>query len=252
MKHFFSILAVLAMVLSCGKTQTGSGGLKTREYDYAYEKMVFDDYRFKFEFHLGALEGDKKIEALIKNLIYNGKDPDAYAADKEKSVLESIETENPPPQLEEDGNIHEGEYIESTVIKNYGDSFVILRRDDYAYYSRQAHGYYQTQYYIVDVDEARILPLNELISAVPEDILKSGIASKHKLDFNFRESLWPPDTVSLEREGLLLFWNVYSIAPYSEGPIEITVPYSLANGYLTEKAKLIRDKLTQQQQHGAR
>jgi hypothetical protein len=244
MKHFFSILAVLALMLSCTTTQTGSGGLKAREHDYAYEKMVFDDYRFKFEFHLGALEGNKKIEALIKRLIYNGKDPASYIADREKSVLEGIEKEHRPPRLGEAGTIHEGEYIESVAIKNYGDSFVILRRDDYAYYSGQAHGYSEAQYYIVDADEARVLSLNELSSPVPEEILKTSIASKHNIDFNFRESVWPPDTVSLEREGLLLFWNVYSIASYSEGPIEITIPYSLANSYLTEKAKLIRDELT--------
>jgi hypothetical protein len=244
MKHFFSILLVLALMLSCTTTQTGSGGLKARKYDYAYEKMVFDDYRFKFEFHLGALEGNKKIEALIKNLIYNGKDPASYIAGREKSVLEGIEKEHRPPQSGEGGTIHEGEYIENVAIKNYGDSFVILSRDDYVYYSGQAHGYSETQYYVVDVNEARILSLDELSSALPEEILKTGIASEHDIDFNFRESVWPPDTISLEREGLLLFWNVYSIASYSDGPIKITVPYSLADNYLTEKAKLIRNELT--------
>jgi hypothetical protein len=244
MKHFFSILPVLVIVLSCTTTQTGSGGLKAGNHDYAYEKMVFVDYRFKFEFHLGVLEGDKKIEAAIKDLIYNGKDPASYVADREKSVRESIEKEHRPLQSGEDGSIHEGEYIENVVIKHYGDSFVILRRDDYAYYSGQAHGYSETQYYIVDADEARILSLDELSSALPEEILKNSIAAKHDIDFNFRESVWPPDSISLEREGLLLFWNVYSIASYSDGPIEIIVPYGLANSYLTEKAKLIRDELT--------
>jgi hypothetical protein len=245
MKKIFAILSVFVLFLSCKTTQTGSGGLKVREYEYAYQKMVFDDYRFKFEFHVTSLEGDKRIEGIIKDLIYNGRSPDAYAEYKEKTVLEDLAKEGRPPQAGGNGeNLREGEYIESVGIKNYGDFFAILRRDEYTYYSGQAHGNPQTQYYVVDLDEARILSPGELSSAIPEDAVKESIASKFNIDFNYREFVWPPDTISLEREGLLLFWNVYSIAPYSEGPIEITIPYSRANSYLTEKAKLIRDRLT--------
>lgn len=245
MKYFFVILSVLALFLSCGTTRTGSGDLKVREYDYAYEEMAFEDYRFKFEFHLAVLEGDKKIEGIIKNLVYNGKSPEAYVEDKGKTLLEGIRKEDPPPLPgEEDETVREGEYIEKVEIKNYGGSFAILRQDDYLYYSGQAHGISLIEYYVLDLDEERILFPRDLVSAIPEDIIKSAIAPKFNIDFNYRESLWPPDTVSLERDGLALLWNVYSIAPYSEGPIEITLPYSLAEGYLTEKARLIRDKLT--------
>jgi hypothetical protein len=244
MKYFFSVLSTLVMLLSCTTAQTGRGGLKIREYEYNYEKMVFDDYRFKLKFNLGALEGDKKIEGIIKALVYNGREPEAYVAFKEKAVLEVLGEEDSPPGFGEGGIINQGEYIETVEVKSYGDSFVILRRDNYLYYSGQAHGISLTEYFVLDLDEAKILPPGGLVSAVPEDILKNSISLKHEIDFTYRESLWPPDTVSLEREGLLLLWNVYSIAPYSEGPIEITLPYSLVNGYLTEKAKLIRDKLT--------
>jgi hypothetical protein len=230
MKRFFAILPALAMLLSCKTTHTGpvdsatgTGGLKVRDYEYHYEKMVFDDYRFELEFHLDALEGDKKIEGLINNLVYNGKEPDAYVEFKEQAVLGVLKKEDSPPQSGEEGkNIRQGQYIERVEIKNYGGSFVILRRDNYLYYSGQAHGISLIEYYVLDLDEAKILSLNELSSALPEDILKSSIASKIDIDFNYRDSLWPPDTISLEPEGLLLLWNVYSIAPYSEGPVEIT------------------------------
>jgi hypothetical protein len=253
MRCFFAILSALAMLFSCKTTHTGTGdsgnrtgGLKVRDYGYNYEKIVFDDYRFKLEFHLGALEGDKKIEGLIKTLVYNGKEPDAYVGFKEQAVLGVLTKEDSPPQPGEEGkNIRQGQYIERVEIKNYGGAFVILRRENYLYYSGQAHGISLIEYYVLDLDEAKILSLNELSSPIPEDILKSSIASKFDIDFNYRKSVWPPDTISLEPEGLLLLWNVYSIAPYSKGPVEITVPYSLTDGYLTEKARLIRDKLTQ-------
>jgi hypothetical protein len=245
MKCFFVIPVVFVMLFSCRATQTGGTGLKVREYDYGYEKMVFDNYRFEFKFHLSALEGDQRIERIIKSLIYDGNGPEAYVTYKEETVLEGIRKDNRPPQPGEEGEyINQGEYLECVEIKNYGDSFAILRRDDYAYYSGQAHGISRIQYYIVDLDEEEILPLDGLASAIPDDILKENIASKFDIDFNYRESLWPPDTISLEREGMLLLWNVYSIAPYSDGPIEITIPYGLASAYLTEKARLIRDKLT--------
>jgi hypothetical protein len=243
MKYFFAILPAFILLLSCTTTQTGTDGLRVREYRYAYEKMVFDDYLFEFEFTLSALEGDKEIEAAIKNLIYNGKEPDAYVEHKANLVLGELKKEGSLLRLAEGENINRGEYAETVRIKSYGDSFVILRRDTYLYYSGQAHGISLTEYFVLDLDEGRILSPGDLVSAVPEDILKSNIASKFNIDFNYRQSIWPPDTISLEREGLLLFWNVYSIAPYSGGPIEITLPYSIVNGYLTAKARLIRDKL---------
>jgi hypothetical protein len=244
-KKVFAIPAVLVLLLSCGTTKTGSAGLKVREYDYGYEKTVFDHYRFEFEFHLGVLEGDKKIEGIIKNLIYDGNGPEAYVTYKEKAVLEDLGKDNIPPLFEEEGgHINRGEYIEIVEIKNHGDSFVILCREEYLYYSGQAHGIPRIQYYVVDLNEAKIVPLNGLALAIPDEILQAHIASQFNIDLYDRESIWPPDSISLEKDGALLCWNVYSIAPYSEGPIEITIPYGIANAYLTEKARSIRDALT--------
>jgi hypothetical protein len=244
-KKIFAIPAVLALLLSCGTTKTGSAGLKIREYDYGYEKMVFDNYHFEFEFHLSALEGDKKIEGIIKNLIYDGNSPKAYVPYKERAVLEGLGKDNSPPLFEEEGGyINQGEYIERVEIKNYGDSFVTLRREEYVYYSGQAHGIPRIQYYVVDLNEEKIVPLNGLALAIPDEILQAHIAPKFNIYLYDRESIWPPDSISLEKEGALLCWNVYSIAPYSEGPIEITIPYGIASAYLTEKAILIRDALT--------
>jgi hypothetical protein len=254
MKYFFVVLSAVIILFSCkpaqagqGASRTARGGLKVRDYNYVYEKIVFDNYRFKFEFHLSGLRGDKNIEGIIKRLIYNDKALDAYVLYKENTVLESLKSEYLPLQLEEDGeNIYQGEYIENINIKDYDDSFVILRRDEYVYYSGQAHGNSQVRYYILDLEEERILSLDDLSSAIPEDILKTNIKSKFNIDFNYRESLWPPDTISFDRESLVLFWDVYSIAPYSTGAIEITIPYNLIDGYLTEKGRLIRDQIVEE------
>jgi hypothetical protein len=253
MKYFFAVLLEVTILFSCKPAQTGQGssrtaegGLKVRDYNYTYEKMVADNYRFKFEFHLNGLRGDEKIEGILKKLIYNDKALDDYVVYKENTVLENLKSVSLPLQLEEGGeNIRQGEYIENINIKNYDDSFVILRRDEYVYYSGQAHGNSQARYYILDLEEERILSLDDLSSVIPEDILRTSITSKFNIDFNYRESLWPPDTISFDREGLVLFWDVYSIAPYSEGAIEISIPYNLIGACLTEKGRLIRDRIAE-------
>jgi hypothetical protein len=60
------------------------------------------------------------------------------------------------------------------------------------------------------------------------------------MEFNSGESLWPPDTVSFTASGILLYWNVYSIAPYSAGPIEIIAPYDAIDDYLTAHGKSLK------------
>jgi hypothetical protein len=142
---------------------------------------------------------------------------------------------------ERKGGDFSSEKIETIEIPNFNNAFIMLKRGDYSYSSGLAHGISQTTYYVLDMNEGRILNLEEMLTILPEDLLKAAITPRHAIDFDFRDSVWPPDSICFDQTGVILFWNVYSIAPYAEGPIEITLPYDKVNNYLTKKGVSIKE-----------
>jgi hypothetical protein len=58
--------------------------------DYEYEKMVFENHRFEFNFHLENIKNSKNVSELIKKLIYQNNTFDEYILFMEKSSLETL------------------------------------------------------------------------------------------------------------------------------------------------------------------
>jgi hypothetical protein len=169
-------------------------------------------------------------------------EPDAYVSYKENLFINSINKENFSAE-DEDGkqNTYHSEYIENFKVQYSGDSLIIIKYDDYVYYGGDAHGNTQIIYYLIDVKEEKPLGLADIVTKIPDEKIAVFLKKKYSdMEFDFRDSLWPPDTISYEKSGLLLLWNTYSIAPYSAGPIEITVPYDAVDSYLTAKGKLLK------------
>jgi hypothetical protein len=254
MKRFLIFLLTISVLLSCkitqkGQTETGDAKPAINTYNYNYEKMAFDNsagpkVRFIFNFNLNKLEGNTKIEKLIQKLVYNDMEPEAYVRFREKSAIGELKEEDYPPVLDNGKErIYESEYIESVIITNFNASFITVQRDYYSYNSGDAHGNPQINYYIVDINGEKILNTDDMITVIPEDVLKAAIKQKFNIEFDYRESVWPPDAISFDKSGLLLLWNVYSIAPYSTGSIEIILPYAEVNNYLTKKGAAIKESL---------
>jgi len=110
----------------------------------------------------------------------------------------------------------------------------------YSYYSRHAHGDSMTQYFIIDTAQKRILDVGELINPVPQTEIKGILESKYSIDNYLRENIWPPDTVNFRAGSVELIWNVYTIAPYVYGAINVEIPYSDIERYLTDKGKKLK------------
>ncbi|GMO21623.1 MAG: hypothetical protein Ta2B_00460 [Termitinemataceae bacterium] len=220
--------------------------LEIYNFDEAYEKIYFENYRVEFEFHLSNIKYSNKIETLITKLIYNDKNFEEYMAYKENEFIGDI-NEQDFPTINDDGAkyCYHSNYIETYEITNINSYFLTIKYTNYYYITGSAHGYFQTKYCIIDLLEGKILNINDLINVIPESELLKLIEQKYK-DFNinydsFSNNLWPPDTINFEINGIILFWNIYSIAPYSFGPIEINIPYGIINSYLTQKGELLRE-----------
>ena len=213
--------------------------------DYEYEKMVFDNHRFTFEIHLENIKNSKKASGLINKLIYKNNTFDEYILFKEKEFIGDIEKEDFPPMIDDDGTeyFYHSDLIEKYNIEYYNDLFIIIKYSDWAYYTGAAHGNYGFNYFIVDLTDEKILGIDELFYPIPDTLLKETIKKiydeAYLRIYDRKESIWPPDTISLQKDSVILLWNIYSITPYALGHVEINIDNKIVNPYLTEKGRKI-------------
>jgi len=210
--------------------------------DYEYEKMVLENHRFAFEIHLENIKNSKKVSELIRKLIYQNNTFDEYILFMEKKFIGDIKKENYPTEINDDGTEYKYHSYKSERynIEYYNDLFIIIKYNDYFYYSGMAHGNYWFQYFIVDVTDEKILGIDELIYPIPDKLLREIIKEEYEIDYYLRENIWPPDAISFQKDGIILLWNPYSITPYSNGLIEINIQDNIIESYLTEKGARIK------------
>jgi hypothetical protein len=214
-------------------------------HENKYEKIFFGNYRFTFDFHLENLAGSENVNNLVKVLIYKNKDAEEYISVEEKGFIGDIHQEDYPPMIDDDGTeyFYHSDLIETYEIKHYNDYVIIIEYNDYFYYSGSAHGNFQRKYLIIDILEEKILDIPDVITQVPEKLLIENIIKKYTINYYLRENIWPPDTISFEKEKLILYWNIYSITPYATGPIMIEMDYEMIKNFLRNKGLQIINSL---------
>jgi len=246
-KSFFAAVLYLLLLFviinnSCTGTQKNiSSGIIHKEYKYGTELSA--NHRVTFDVHLENIEnanGNKnKLSGLITDLIYQNKDFDEYMAYTEKEFALTINEEDYPPSKDAQ-EPYQSQLIKNYFIEFFNDSFIIVKCSMYSYYSMHAHGDSRTQYFIIDTAEKRILDIDDLIIPVPQAEIKRILESKYTIDNYLRENIWPVDTVNFRAGGVELIWNVYTIAPYVYGTINVEVPYSDIERCLTAKGKKLK------------
>jgi hypothetical protein len=218
--------------------------------NYKDEKRLSETHNYTFEFDLSIVIGDEKKEGLIKRLIYKNMEMDDYILFREKEFIGTDNENQCPPIIDEGGTEHfyHSNYAETVSINYSNDYFMIIKYDYFFYRSGMAHGYFNTDYYIIDCIDGKILGIEDIINELPDEFLKNRIQLKYDNGFNFeyRNNIWPPDTISFDQNNIILYWNIYSIAPYVFGPVEIVIEYETISNCLTEKGKLIIEKLNKE------
>jgi hypothetical protein len=134
---------------------------------------------------------------------------------------------------------------------------VILNRDhlltfyieDYNF-TGGAHGLQTRNYTVVDLRSGKAVSLNEIFTGDYEpaltDILTARVRKMHNIDPNrkltdngfFVESVKPTNNFYITSNGIGFFYNQYEIAPYSDGPDDIFIPFSELKGIQVNNAIL--------------
>jgi len=128
-------------------------------------------------------------------------------------------------------------YAETVNIKRFQGRGIVVERD-FNIYSGGAHPLRTKRYYVLDMEEHRQMIIDDLFASYQNDkrlrdIIYDELRKYSKLEREqpLSEGIFFSDEPELSfnfyitDEGLGLHWNPYQIAPYSEGSIEILLPW---------------------------
>ena len=105
------------------------------------------------------------------------------------------------------------------------------------WYGGGAHGQQGKSSDVFDLRTGELLALEDIVdvsasyamlNAIVEDYLRENNIYIFDEPFDIRET--PPSNFRMTEEGLVLIYNPYEIAPYSEGVIEIPLPFAALGG----------------------
>jgi hypothetical protein len=204
-----------------------------------YPELQGKSPRMNFDLTLLDINGPESIRSLVLDALYEGLSPEEYADSLVASFEDQYNAERNPkePNTTEFSETWNWEYTET--FKPFARTpltAVLCQERDY--YTGGAHGMYEKKYFVFAIDEVKQLRLEDLFKRGTESVLQDHIMEALRV----RQGLEPgiplssggffDDSVDLSndfflsREGIGFQWDVYEIAPYAMGPIEIVIPYT--------------------------
>lgn len=141
-------------------------------------------------------------------------------------------------------------YIQSHV-QFYAKDLLIYRYR-YEEYTGGAHGIYMTSFLNIDLRTLSPIRLDNLFAEGYEealtDLLWNQLMAMHKvtsreeleeMGYASTGELAPTENFYLSKEGITFYYNVYDIAPYVMGAIEISLPWEMLQHLLKEDLTII-------------
>jgi hypothetical protein len=213
---------------------------------YQYEKNLSEKIMIYFNIQLENVSYSKRTAKIIEKLVYQDKNFDEYISYTEDKLIEIINSGDLLPVISfggayaEDENIIHLYFSENINILHKFDSFLVIEHKKYLVYFSAPHGILWTEYLIIDLAGERIINVDEIALPLSEEFLKDVIQESYHVNNFLRDEIWPPDSINIKQDFIELTWNVYSIAPFSDGMISVVLQNDL---FLTKKGRAIKARI---------
>lgn len=129
---------------------------------------------------------------------------------------------------------------------------LLTYRINYNEYTGGAHGIYMTTYLNLDLNTLTPIRLDDLFADNYQEALTDllwnqlmmenqakSIQELEDMGYTTTGELTPTENFFLTSEGITFHYNVYEIAPYAMGAIQITIPYEMMSHLLDDQQHLI-------------
>lgn len=184
-------------------------------------------------------EADKAINAFLADLY------EEYEADLEEfnerfceglredwEWLKEWVSESLPDaeELAQMQNVAERSYDNARVYIDYiDDKYLVLCLFEESYWFPGAHGLYGYQYYMFDRETGERLAITDLVDNTEEEIM--AIAAKYAemigrpYSEGQEQTALEPDRLFLAGDGIGLSYDIYELASYADGALDIVIPF---------------------------
>jgi hypothetical protein len=217
-------------------------------------KILFDRYypetgtRITGKFELDEVTSSPHEHDLAQDLVYDGKSIEDYVKALSYYYDDNIGKDyiDITPENEKDlPYIFSFDLVDiDLTISLWGTAgnYLTMIREG-SWYTGGAHGYRDDAYYIIDIQQEKLLGIEDVMQQSPEVeeqmayILETALQEKYGRDFDIYHSngaLYFPEYFKFDYDGITFMWPQYTIAA-SLGPIDVTLPYSKVEKYLTTK-----------------
>lgn len=223
-----------------------------------YDEQDQSGRRMTFSFTLVDVFGPAReagsLTSLIRNLVYDGQSPKVYteriiASYRDQyTAMKEAEAEEAEPEISSEAL--NWEYTE-TVEGNRLASHILGISQEREYFLGGAHGMREKKYFVIDTKQVRQLKIADLIKNDAEPNLESAIEAALRAYVGiekgaalstggfFEDTLTIPDNFFLTAEGIGFHWDPYEIAPYVMGSIEVVLPFTLIENWLSPQGKVL-------------
>lgn len=210
--------------------------------------------RMNLNLSLLDVSGGRERESFFRNLLYEGRSLPEYR-DTLIEDWRKAYTAGQDPEKENSGGPRESmnwEYAEYMDFQVFGDRWMAISREK-EYYTGGAHGISEKTFYTVDLAERKSLSPRDLFTAPESPELRSlilealreraGLGKNAPLSSGvyFKDEPETGGAFFPDPRGLGFHWNPYEIAPYSEGHIEVIIPWEKTEGLLGETGQSLRE-----------
>lgn len=203
-------------------------------------------------YFLAACFGDKYITLTPEEAVkkYTEKYVRDYRKDLEPIYRKDEKDKEDDASMEAWYSYYKG--IESHVqlyIKN-----LLVYRVNYNEYTGGAHGIYMASFLNIDLRTLAPIRLDDLFVSNYEEPLTdllwnqlmadNKVATRQELEdlgYATTGDLAPIENFYLGRDGITFYYNVYEIAPYVMGPVEITLPYEMMQHLLNSDNMILNE-----------
>jgi hypothetical protein len=165
------------------------------------------------------------------------------------SSVSSIDENTEPPE----GPVYE-EYSENyeVTVSTPGLTVFSWYRE---YYSGGAYGMRERTWYVIDKKANETIKRSDIFKSGSEgrllELIGSALRKRDHLESHealsagvyFEDTIEVPDNYYLSKKGMGFHWNPYEIAPYSEGPIAVIIPYADLRSLLNQKGLILAEEV---------
>lgn len=270
------LLATSGYFSSCNNTVNKNTGalefdsIRVNETSHLFGDTAKPAYNLIVRFTYAAKSSDIKLRDSLNSFLVSAFFGDKYINMKPEEAIKKYTEKyindyrndlepmyKKDEQEQEEGMNLEGWYsfyrsVEGSV-KNYFKHLLVYRID-YNEYTGGAHGIYMATFLNMDLHTLSLVRLDDLFAndykEALTDLLWNQLMADNKVktrqeleDIGYATTgeLAPTENFYLTPQGITFYYNVYDIAPYVMGPIEITLPYEIMQHLLKDDCMVLNE-----------